>query len=346
MSRPVIAIYFILVACGIGLAVFSGKPVGPQSGQGAGTPETPPDSTQVMADIPRLPPVRKPDSSLLSEANTERLMLDSGEHVERWKSGTHEAGVLASTLGARSGKQALQFHVQVDHLTSDRSDGQYLKGWPRIRTSWKKWKEVPPQAWSEYEALEFWVYGVSSDAAATELTLGYIMRWPAGAGVAKSRDSTVSCLVAQWTRVRMDLCRVKNAQAPSYLQFFVSESNYAHGEILDFVIDDIALVRHSRPVFVAARLRRRAIYASLGSISAHYILSAKSLDNTSILAELVTTRGDKPLGKFPAERRGVLRLAVDNPAPGPYRLRLTVIEPGSRAGDVRELEMRVVEKPW
>jgi len=166
----------------------------------------------------------------------ERVSIEDGSGAARWSAA--EATVTTSTRFAQRGGTSLQFHVLVDHFAGEPN---YPVGWPRINL------ELPAelQDWSRYDFLELVIHTETSRAALPPTPLGFIAHTP---DRAHEYDRALTEVRKGATvTIAVPLAKIPRHSLVPLIQFFVSESDYRHGDVVDFTIDDIALTRYAEP---------------------------------------------------------------------------------------------------
>lgn len=262
----------------------------------------------------------------------EKLVLADGENEARWNSA--EATMELDATHARSGK-AMRFHVDVNHLTGEPA---YPIGWPRTYTS------VPAerQDWSKWDFLDFWVYCDSSRDELPKTPLGLIVRSP---DRQKSFHATLAEVKkGEWTHFRFPVAKMPVPSQCTAVQFVVTEADYAHGDVVDFWIDDLALLRYSEPTLLGIRPQRQVIYADAGTLRVEVELTGVAPGKT-VEVDVALRHGDQTVAnataRLPSGITGVA-LPLKATEPGPYEVEATVV--GSKRSIASPV--RVITSPW
>jgi hypothetical protein len=166
----------------------------------------------------------------------ERVSIEDGSGAARW--GPAEATVEESAEFAGADGKSLHFHIDVNHTTGQ---PDYPIGWPRM--AMKPPEEL--QDWSRYDFLELVIHTESSREALPSSPLGFIAHTP---DKANSYNRNLAELKkGETTTIVIPLSQIPRHNLVPHIQFFISEANYRHGDVLDFYIDDIALTRYAGP---------------------------------------------------------------------------------------------------
>ena len=184
----------------------------------------------------------------------EALTIADGESAEGWN--VAEATMTPSDTHAREGN-ALNLHIDVDHTAGEPA---YPIGWPRTNLP------IPEDQrdWSQWDFLDFWLYADTSRDKLPSTPLGLILRCP---DRANSWHRTLSqATKGEWVHFRFPLAGIPNISNCTAIQFFISESNYKHGDVVDFYVDELALLRYAEPAIVSLRPLQGLVYGDAGSL--------------------------------------------------------------------------------
>jgi len=188
----------------------------------------------------------------VDEPPMEKRVLADGDGDFRWHAA--EAMVQPDATHAREGR-AMRFHIDVDHQTGE---PDYPIGWPRT------YLRIPEDTrdWRKWDFVEFWVYVETSRASLPGTPLGFIVRSP---DKPNSYHRTVDeAQKGQWAHVRIPTSDMPSPGKCTAVQFYVAESDYNHGDVLDFWIDDLALLRYAEPTVLRVRPLGEVQYADAG----------------------------------------------------------------------------------
>ena len=274
------------------------------------------------------------------EANQERLVLDDMADVTDWYNGSPEETVIsASQKHVKGDGFALKFANLVDHTKGEKN---YPIGWPRTG---KDLARAKISDWSEYDFFECWIYVETSRASlpGTPLGVGFYHT-----GHKRSSSFPLKEVKKdQWTKVVIPIAELIDAADVQRVQFHISESNYQHGDQVDFYVSEMVLTRFVRPTIARLALDRKLLYSGDRQITAVYtLMGRKGIDQVEV--ELEIARADqlaaKAVGK--ASREGELVLSIQEPlAPGTYRASLRLRDREGKLVDQSQVEFRVIEGP-
>ncbi len=166
--------------------------------------------------------------------------FETYDNYEAWTvAGGPEASVLHDRAISRSGQYSLRFRVEVDYTAA--GNPAYPRGWLFLRRTFETARD-----WSAYKALEFYLH-VPADHPLRGTILKYGLR--AAGGSPRMVWKTISAETirpGEWTRIVLPLRRTNLNGAASkitQIRFYVAENWYEDGDVLDFRIDDISLLK-------------------------------------------------------------------------------------------------------
>lgn len=280
----------------------------------------------------------------LDNVPMERLAIDDMEDVSDWYNGSpEETKLAASDLHVRQGKLALEFANVVDHTKGEKN---YPIGWPR---SGKDLKKLGLTDWSEYEYFECWIYVTTSREALpkTPLGVGFYHSGPKRStsfGLDEVRKD-------QWTKIQIPISKIELSDDVQRVQFNISESNYDHGDEVNFYIDDVVLTRFAHPVIGSMRPQRRIVYAGDRSLTAEFeLLGTQAGKDVTVVLEVGS--GEAAIAKTlrPAsELYGEITIeldASDRLRPGQAWMRLGLEDESGKGVHDRQATFRVIEGPF
>ncbi len=186
---------------------------------------------------------------MVREGRIERMIIVDGESKDGWS--VTEATLELTSKVARSGRSLL-FHIPVDWHGGE---PKYPIGWPRC------WWQVPEGArdWRGWELLRMWIYADTSRDELPSRPLGFILSTAAGkSSWSKDLDGVAK---GKWKQFSFSLDGVPGREEVVSIKFFISESRYRHGDIVDFYIDDLELVRYTKPTLVSLEPVSRVYFA-------------------------------------------------------------------------------------
>lgn len=203
------------------------------------------------------------------EPPMERLSIEDGSNAEAWV--PSEATVTTSKENAELGDTSLLFHIDVNHTTGQ---PDYPIGWPRMYLK-------PPEElcdWSGWDFLELVIHVETSRDALPSRPIGLILYTPDK----QSRyDRTLSELKPWETvRIRIPLSEIPRHDNVPHIQFFISESDYTHGDTVDFTIDDIGLLRYSEPALSDIEALQSIAFSDATQIGCKFRLLGVRVDET------------------------------------------------------------------
>jgi len=290
--------------------------------------------------VPALAPAaERPYGKGMTEANQERLLLDDMGDVSDWYNGSPEETTLSAT--DRQGRRGLLFANRVDHTKGEKS---YPVGWPRTGKDLGREKRTD---WSAYDHFECWIYAETSrpDLPKKPLGVGFYH-----SGHKRSSGFPLGEVKKDaWVKVVVPVARLLDPKDVRRVQFHISESDYQHGDRVDFTIAAPALVRYVEPAVAELRPQRRVLFSSDRTVRAGYKLAGyKGLDRTRV--ELAVGRGDgAPAAKADAKatREGDLAVRIDRSLePGDYWARLDLRDAEGKLIDRKQAAFRVVAGPF
>lgn len=276
-----------------------------------------------------------------SDLPKERLALDDQETVANWYNGSPEETILsASDRHTKQGKFALKFANVVDHTKGEKN---YPVGWPRAGMELSKRKLSD---WSDYDFFECWIYVESSRSSLPQTPLGIGFYHSGHRRTTSFRLKQVK--LGQWTHIVIPVTDLATTDDVQRVQWNISESDYKHGDSIDFYIDDVVLTRLVHPVIAECHVARKVLYATEGSVTAHYRLMGDR-GREPVKVELQIGRGNTALAAFvgPADPLREISLSAPGPLqPGTYWARLSLRGPSAERVDQREMSFRVIEGPF
>lgn len=277
----------------------------------------------------------------LSEANKERLELEDQEDSSQWYNGSpDETKISGGNEHVKQGSLALKFANVVDHTKGEKS---YPVGWPRTGKDLTKAKLTD---WSDYDLFECWIYTETSRTAlpTSPLTIGFYHSGP------KRSTSLPLNLVRkdQWVKIVIPISQITDPQDVQRIQFSISESDYRHGDRIDFHIDDVVLTRYLQPAIASFEVDREIMYESEPYIVGRFTVTGrKGMETTRV--HLTVGLEDRPVAHTDtaATRSGelIVKLAVPLPT-GICPARLDLRDPEGRLLDRSTAEFRVIPGPF
>ncbi len=248
-------------------------------------------------------------------AAQEALLIDGFEdpNPELWETGGQkEVSFGFDGEHVLEGKQALHIHVEIDHHDVKFVEGEsYPMGWPSVDGSYE-----PPLDLSGYDFLEFDVYFESADGEDPDFALNVTTYDDQEATI--YRTTLIDLRHGQWAHERLCIRDLQRAQAFGGVHYWLSESTYEHGDVIDFWIDNLratraedyqppepSLVRQAvaEPDFATlwmegpARKVMRAEEISPVADADHVVRMSAARNETEAIQLVVTPRGDEGVGE-------------------------------------------------
>jgi len=237
----------------------------------------------------------------------ERLPLDDMEDISDWYNGSPEETVLSiSKQYLHAGNASVCFANTVDHT---KGEVAYPVGWPRFG---KNLAEENLTDWSEYDFFECWIYTESSraDLPKSPLSVGF---YHTGQKRSTSFPLTDVAL-GSWTQISIPVTELLDSSDVQRVQFNISESNYLHGDQVDFYIASPALVRYVNPQIEMFQVERKLLYSTERTLRAQYeLVGFRGQTGIEVQLSLQERQSDvlmptPPLGDFPQPPEDLLRL--------------------------------------
>lgn len=277
----------------------------------------------------------------MSEENKERLFLDDMEDISDWDNGSpEESKISATTEHVKQGERALLFANIVDYTKGEKN---YPVGWPRTGKNLARQKLTD---FSAYDFFECWVRVETSRESlpAKAISVGFYH-----SGHKRSTHIPLEVSKDQWTKVVLPLSKLIDPADVQRIQFNISESDYRHGERVDFFIDDVVLTRYVQPAIDQFAAERNLLFSGDRRITATYsLVGSQGMDQATV--ELaIGPAGGEPVGKTAgrASRRGDISLAIDRKLePGRYFAQLGIRDSQGKLIDRKQAEFRVIAGPF
>ena len=284
-----------------------------------------------------------PGSEKMTDANTQRLVLDDMEDTADWYNGSpEETRISTSTKHVKRGTSSLLFANVVDHTKGEKN---YPIGWPRTG---KDLGKLDPTDFSEYDFFECWIY-VETDRETLPgdpLGIGFYHSGP------KRSTSFRLTQVKKdtWVKIVIPLGQLhENVADVRRVQLNISESNYKHGDRVDFYVDDVVLTRFIHPIVAELDVDRNVLYSGDRRITALYkLMGRQGIDRVKVRFD-VGPAGAPPVATAAGRPSPTGELSLDIAAPltpGTYRGRLTLVDVTGEAVDQEQVEFRVIDGPF
>jgi hypothetical protein len=238
----------------------------------------------------------------------------------------------------REDRPSLHWSVKVDYATGEPN---YPIGWPRIN------HPIPEGAardWSAWDYLHVWILAETSRPALPRVPAGLLLYAPDRAGEVERPLSGLK--KGEWVEIIVPVAQIPRAGDVRLFQLFLSEADYRDHDQLDLYIDDLALLRYSRPVLLEFAPESAAMFADRRRIPVRFRLAGiRPGESAGLVCELrrqghVAARASVRAG------RGVHELVLDLGGkalpPGAYEL--TALVAGSQ--QMAKASLRLVPSPW
>ncbi len=266
----------------------------------------------------------------------EKLALVSADDPKTWSPA--ECTAEPSTSRVKTGSSSWHWHVTVDHFAGE---AKYPIGWPRISHSFPA---GTLRDWSAWDFFHAWIYVDTSRAALPKDAAGLGLHTPDRAG-AYSRVLG-ELRKGEWVEINLPVSQIPRAHDVRQIQFHIAESNYRHGDTLDFYLNDLSLRRYAEPTLLTLSAGQSVVLSDVTRLSVQFELAGvRPGERAKVNCELRDR--ERVLAQISSDaERGVHRVALECGAkalaPGDYELQAGV------AGRSAKLSVRVhvVESPW
>ena len=275
-------------------------------------------------------------AELAARGPLEKRALFTPEEVKEWPG--EECTTDASTAHVKDAANSLHWHVPVDYTAGEK---KYPVGWPRFG---RALKAGPQRDWSDWDYVHGWIFVETSRAS--------LPREPAGIGINAAGDhadyhrALTELKQGAWAELLIPVSQLARPDDVRRLQFHISESNYDHGDTIDFYISDLALLRYAQPALLEFSPDSTVMYADATHLSVQARLAGVKPGDTCAL-RCERRRAQQVVASLATQAvRGAQRLTLDLGRtallPGDYELRATV------AANPKPVtaKLRLVESPW
>jgi len=270
------------------------------------------------------------------EGKNEVLYLDQWAAPNRWRPA--ECTVAASKERVAEGRPTLHLHIPIDHHGGEK---KYPVGWPRMdlgtRELWEK-------DWTNFDRLEFAVYTTSSRTALPKTPISLLLYCPnkQRAWHRPLRELKLD----QWVKYSMPVSRMPHVDDVATVKFSVSESQYKHGDQVDFYIGAFRFVRSAECELAELKIKTTAIFQGRGTLDVE--VDVLGVPKGLSRAVSFTIRQDQTVIRqenLPVHRgRYVLEVDVSELRLGPGTYSLVAFE-GEKDRE-KSGTFRVVASPW
>jgi len=271
-----------------------------------------------------------------TEGKLQVLHLDGLADPARW--GPAECTVEAAEKLKADGRPTLHLHIPVDHHGGEK---KYPIGWPRMYLNLKKPAET---AWGDFERFEFSIHAAMSRPTPPKSSLNLQIHCPDKHNALNRNLSEIR--LGQWARVSIPIRSIKDVAQVARLGLNISESNYKHGDKLDFHIGGFRLVRAAEFGVASLRVAAPVVYRDRPRLT--IALEAVGPPGKVRRGLPLAVYRDKRLIHRETQpvRRGVQTLGLDLRKAKLEVGRYTVVAFDQAPEQRIEAPFRVVESPW
>jgi hypothetical protein len=173
-------------------------------------------------------------------AGQDSLLVEGFENLDGWKTGGQkEISFDLSDEHVKEGQHSMHLHVEIDHEHADaEKKPKYLMGWPSVTKLYE-----PSIDLSSYDFLEFDIYFESERHLDPDFAINTIIKDSKGRTF--YRTTFIDLRDRKWAHEKLCIRDIKAAGDFGDLHFFLSESVYDHGDVIDFYIDNLRATRAS-----------------------------------------------------------------------------------------------------
>lgn len=275
-------------------------------------------------------------ADLPAGAEFEKLPLVPAEGAKVWSPA--ESTITASTARVKVGGSSWHWAIAVDHTAGE---ARYPIGWPRASHAIAV---GPLRDWSGWDFLHAWIYAETSRAALPREPLGLGLHTPDRANAFNRALGDVR--KDAWQEIIIPLSEIPRHNDVRQIQFHIAESNYAHGDRVDFYLHDLALLRYAAPTLLQFAAESAVAFADAREIAATFQLTGvKPGARVEMTCEL-RREGAAPVRVVRQLGRGPQRLALDlrreKLTAGNYELSAQITGQPANA----RVAVRLVDSPW
>ncbi len=161
------------------------------------------------------------------------LLLDGFENLAGWRTGGQkEISLELSDKHVTQGQHSLRLHVEIDHGQGEEVNKvRYPMGWPAVMKTYPGGIDI-----SGYDFLEFDVFFESRRGVDPDFALNVTAKDTAGTVIYPAVLTDLRH--GKWAREKLCIRAIPASDAFGWLSFWLSESSYDDGEIVDFYIDN------------------------------------------------------------------------------------------------------------
>ena len=210
--------------------------------------------------------------------NAQSLLVDGFEKATGWATGGQkEIRVDLSGQHVKEGGNALHLHVEIDHRNAEEvGKVKYPLGWPSVRKTYPQSIDL-----SGYDFLEFDVYFESHNGVDPDFALN--ATFSDSQKKAIYRATLIDLRHGKWAHEKLCIRDIPNASDFQWASFWLSESTYADGAVIDFFIDNLRATKAKGYVPPPVRPVRHALARS-ESVLLWSEGSARKVSRTEVVA--------------------------------------------------------------
>lgn len=197
------------------------------------------------------------------EAEWTFTTLDNFEDTSPWIKGDpnsdltqKDAAVVPSNKFVHEGAQSIAFMIHVNW--TPREGEKYPQGWPMMSRNFD-----PPQDWSDYDAVAFWLYTDTQITIPSDRVLRCRPTVPYEGG--PDWYTIPGIEAGKWQQVFVPLEAGYDWSRVTGFSFYVAEAWYKDGDRIDFYIDDMRLARRNWPMFESVSVSARVLPRGQGA---------------------------------------------------------------------------------
>ena len=270
------------------------------------------------------------------EGPMERRPLFAPSAIKAWSPA--ESTVAVSTERTRDAAVALHWHVTVDYHAGE---PKYPIGWPRLS---RALPAGPQRDWTGWDFLHFWVYIATNRERLPSIPAGLGLHTPDRTSA--FQRTLTELRAGEWVECKLPLSQIPRHHDVRQIQFHIAESNYRHGDSLDFYFSDLALLRYAAPTILAFAAESPVMFSDTPRIPVTlHLAGLPTGEHTEVICELhrdgrVAARA--ALSAIRGVQGAALTVGPSPLAPGDYELRAHL----AGQSPVATARVRLVESPW
>jgi len=276
--------------------------------------------------------------AVVKEGKEEVQYLDGLASPKRWTPA--ECTVEPSKDIKTGDRPVLHLHIPVDHQGGEKA---HPIGWPRMYLALARSTEAN---WAEFERFEFKMLLKFSRADLPSGVASFHIYCPDNPHTTYHQVTDKNTKLGEWQTVSIQTRNIKSVAEVAKLGFNINESNYKHGDTLDFYFTGFRLVRSADFGLASFEIRNPAVFKGQPSLKLQLQVSGPPAQISRGLP-MTLRKGDALVRQetLPV-RTGLQTLDVDvhelKLEPGDYTL--TAFD-GDKAR-AKTAAFKVVETPW